>query len=101
MGRALPFSLDLPYSPSRRVETEDDEDSRTDGSPCGSKLDVVSSVIFRAVGGRLRVGLGCRTLDVILVVVETTMPGEADDMEVGVELILKGPGEYPVEGVED
>ena len=41
-------------------------------------------------------GLGCFVRDAVLV----TKPGEADDMEVGVELMLKGPGEYPVDGVE-
>jgi hypothetical protein len=93
IGRTLLLSLDLLYSPSRRVETDEEDDSRTDGSPCESKLEVVSSVIFRAVGGRLRVGLSCRTLEVIFAAVETMIPGEVDDMEVGVELMLKGPGE--------
>jgi rhodanese-related sulfurtransferase len=29
------------------------------------------------------------------------IPGDAEDMEVGVELTLKGPGEYPVDDVAD
>lgn len=93
MARALLLSLDLPYSPSRSVETEEEEDSRTEGSPWASKLEAISSVIFRVVGGRLRVGLSCRILVVVFMVMGATRPGDADDIEVGVELMLNGPGE--------
>jgi len=41
----------------------------------------------------LRVGLGGMTLAAYFELDETRIPGEADDMEVGVELILNGPGE--------
>ena len=47
------------------------------------------------------VGLGCLMRGVPLEV--TVVLGEKDDMEVGVEAMLKGPGEpeYPVEGVAE
>lgn len=42
-------------------------------------------------GGRLRVGLSCFLLIGALIGVET--PGDCDDMDVGVEVLLKAPGD--------
>lgn len=47
---------------------------------------------FRLVtGGRLRVGLSCFLPIGALIGVET--PGDCDDMDVGVEVLLKAPGD--------
>lgn len=47
---------------------------------------------FRLVtGGRLRVGLSCFLPMGALIGVET--PGDCDDMDVGVEVLLKAPGD--------
>lgn len=58
-----------------------------------------SFVLVRAVGGLLSNGLACRTLVVVLLV--RAAPGEYEDIDVGVEDTLNGPGdsEYLVEGV--
>lgn len=42
-------------------------------------------------GGRLRVGLSCFLLIGALIGVET--PGDCEDMDVGVEVLLKAPGD--------
>lgn len=79
------------------VEPDDDEveDSRTEGSICSS------GVLCLAMGGRLWSGLVWRARKVALL--ESEAPGECEyeDIEVGVEETLKGPGdsEYRVEGV--
>ena len=85
MGFTLDFDLERLASPPRKVDVDEDDDSRTGARPRGFELPFVC---------RLRFGLGC-------FVREVTRPGEADDMEVGVELTLNGPGEYPVDGVDD
>ena len=47
---------------------------------------------FRLVtGGRLRVGLSCFLLTGVLIGVE--IPGDCDDIDVGVEVLLKAPGD--------
>lgn len=98
----LLFSLSLPpLSEARRVEVDEDEDSRTVESPGESMLPVASSVSFRDVDGLLRAGLCCPAPEPFLEAAESRTPGEWEDIEVGVEVMLKGPGEYPVDGVAD
>jgi len=90
------LDLERLASPPLRVEVDEDDDSRTGARPRSFVLPDTSSVLTREAKGRWRLGLGCFARELAL----TTSPGEADDMEVGVELTLNGPGEYPVEGVE-
>lgn len=88
--------------PSRRsaaftVDEDEDEvaDSRTDGRParcvrCGSSWCCALGNFLLVTGGRLRVGLVCLLNGAFAGV---PMPGDADDMEVGVEVRLKAPGD--------
>ena len=96
------FSLCLDTSASIvEVDGEEFVDSRTDERVCWRTLG--SSGVRRRVtgGGLLCSGLVClvRVVDLI----DSATPGEYDDMEVGVEETLKGPGdsEYRVDGVVD
>jgi hypothetical protein len=90
----------LPLS-ATTVDAEDAEfeDSLTEESACRWRWPNSSAVLCRTTGGRLCSGLACRTRVVLLD--EIAVAGEYDDMDVGVEDTLKGPGdsEYRVEGV--
>jgi hypothetical protein len=83
------------------VDVEDDEDSRTVEWPGDSIAPLPSFVSFRDVDGLLRVGLFWTVLEPSPDAAESSIPGECEDMEVGVEVTLNGPGEYPVDGVVD
>lgn len=97
------FEVERTWEPSRRsvpltVDEDDDEvkDSRTAVRPRLCKIMESSGNgmpgNFRLVtGGRLRVGLSCFLLIGALIGVET--PGDCDDMDVGVEVLLKAPGD--------
>lgn len=97
------FEVERTWEPSRRsvpltVDEDDEEvkDSRTAVRPRLCKiLESSRSGLpgnFRLVtGGRLRVGLSCVLLIGALIGVET--PGDCDDMDVGVEVLLKAPGD--------
>jgi hypothetical protein len=94
--RCFTFSL----SPSARtVDPEDDdaEDSRTEGSPCSS------GVLSLATSGRPCSGLACRIRKEDLLGKEAAGECEYEDIDVGVEEMLKTPGdsEYRVDGVVD
>lgn len=90
------------WEPSRRsaaftVDEDEDEvkDSRTDGRPalcvrCVSSGCCAFGNFLLVTGGRLRVGLVCLLNGVLAGV---PMPGDADDMDVGVEVRLKAPGD--------
>lgn len=98
------FSFCLTDSPVRMVEADEDdiEDSRTADSPRSSRRFEFSSVCRRVTGGTLLcIGLACLNLEGVFVV--KARPGECDDIEVGVEVMLKEPGdsEYLVEGLAD
>jgi hypothetical protein len=80
----------------RSVDVDEEEDSRTGARPRDFALMPGPSTDGRVAGGRVRLGLGCFVRDAGLVM----YPGDADDIEVGVELMENGPGEYDVEGVE-
>lgn len=88
------FSLCL--APSARTvdaDDEDVEDSRTEESARSS------GVLCLVMGGLDCNGLAClvRTVDLV----DKATPGEYEDIDVGVDETLKGPGdsEYRVEGV--
>jgi hypothetical protein len=89
IGFTLDFDLARLTSPPRRVEVDEEEDSRTGASPRELELVSVSSVNVRDTSGRLRFEPICFGRDAAV----EAMLGEADDMEVGVELMLNGPGE--------
>jgi hypothetical protein len=96
MGLTRGFDLERLASPPRNVDVDEEEDSRTGARPRDFVLVPGPSTIGRVAGGRVRLGLGCFVRDAGLVI----YPGDADDIEVGVELMENGPGEYDVEGVE-
>lgn len=98
-GDVLSFDL-VPSARMVDVEDEDVDDSRTEESPCWWRILTVSLLLLRATGGRLSSGLVCLTRGALLVI---TTPGEYEDMDVGVEETLNGPGdsEYLVEGVDE
>jgi hypothetical protein len=87
IGLTLDLDLERLASPPRSVDVDDEDDSLTGASP--RDFPFASSVYVLVTSGRLRMGLGCFDLDAE---VETKL-GEIDDMEVGVELMLNGPGE--------
>jgi hypothetical protein len=91
------LSIILPPSELRTVDAEEDDDSRTEDNVRPS----ISSSPRIVTGGLLLVGLDCLVRNVLFEV--TVVAGEKDDMDVGVEAMLNGPGdpEYPVEGVVD
>ena len=82
------------------MDEEEVEDSRTEGSPCCWRELSSSGVLCLVTGGRLCSGLDCFVREVLL---EKVAPGEYEDIDVGVDEMLKGPGdsEYRVEGVVD
>lgn len=84
------------------VEADDDDvdDSRTVDNVCGCRLLLSSGVLCRVTGGRLCRGLICF---VRMDVRESEVPGEYEDIDVGVDDVLKAPGdsEYRVDGVTD
>ena len=80
------------------VEDDDDEvpDSRSAGSPwyCDSSVSSCAGkfpILLLVTGGRLRVGLTC--LSRIGDLAESGMPGECDDIDVGVDVRLNAPGD--------
>lgn len=91
------------WEPSRRsvpltVDEDDEEvkDSRTAVRPrlrtmLESSCRGMPGTFRLVTGGRLRVGLSCFLLIGALTGVET--PGDCDDMDVGVEVLLKAPGD--------
>lgn len=83
------------------ADEDDVEDSRTDERPCCSRKLEFSSVFRHVTGGLLCIGLACLSREGAFVV--KARPGECEDIEVGVEVTLKGPGdsEYLVEGLAD
>jgi hypothetical protein len=90
-SRILPSRL-LP-SPFT-VELDDDEvsDSRRDGRPCGSTIGtsisfaVLPDLPLMVTGGLLTAGLPCRTLEGVFK--GAMIPGDMDDMDVGVVSLL-------------
>lgn len=74
------------------VDTDDDdvEDSLTVDRACGWRLFISSGVLCRVTGGLLCRGLACR---VRLEALDSVVPGEYDDIDVGVDETLKGPGD--------
>lgn len=85
------------------VDADDEElgDSLSAGAACLCRLAGSSRASCRETGGFECKGLTCRIRDALLF--EKTVPGEYDDMDVGVDDTLKGPGdsEYLVDGVVD
>ena len=80
------------------VDEDDEEvkDSRTAVRPrlcnrLGSSCSGMPGNFRLVTGGRLRVGLSCFLPIGALIGVET--PGDCDDMDVGVEVLLKAPGD--------
>jgi hypothetical protein len=82
------------------ADEEDVEDSRTVESVCGFRVFDSSGVLCRVTGGLLCNGLACFVRCEFL---DKALPGEYEDMDVGVEETEKGPGdpEYLVEGVAE
>ena len=82
------------------AEDEDVEDSRTMERVCGVRVLVSSGVLWRVTGGRLCNGLACFVRCEFR---ESAVAGEYDDIDVGVDETLNGPGdpEYLVEGVAE
>lgn len=84
------------------VEADDDEvdDSRTVDSVCGCRLLLSSEFLCRVTGGRLCRGLICFVRTDVR---ESEVPGEYDDIDVGVDDVLNAPGdsEYRVDGVTE
>lgn len=80
------------------ADDNDVDDSRTDERACCCRMLGSSCDRFRVTGGLLSRGLACLVRTELF---DNTMPGEYEDMEVGVEETLNGPGdsEYRVEGV--
>ena len=72
------------------AEDEDVEDSRTIESVCGCRMLPSSGVRCRVTGGLLCKGLACRVRSEVL---DNVTAGEYDDMDVGVEETLNGPGD--------
>lgn len=73
-------------------------DSLSAGSPCGSIAAPDASfppevlpVLLRVTGGRVCAGLPCCNLGV-RGFVDTNIPGDCDDIEVGVVFLLNAPG---------
>ena len=88
-GRSTPLTVD--------EDDEDVSDSRKAGSPCVLALSrpswcAASPSLLLVIGGRLRKGLSCLGLDADFEGAKT-IPGEWEDIEVGVEVLLKGPGD--------
>jgi hypothetical protein len=98
--------LSSPFPPSLTVEFDEDDvsDSRKDGSPCAS-MGFASAVPgtlpfrLRDKGGRVLIGLGCRIRGVIPS--GATIPGDCDDIEVGVVSRLYDPGPGDSENLVD
>lgn len=93
--------LDLPPSVTTvEVDEEDVEDSRTVERVCGLRVFVSSGVLCLVTGGRLCKGLACFVRCEFR---DRAVPGEYDDIDVGVDETLNGPGdpEYLVEGVAE
>jgi hypothetical protein len=85
------FSLCLPPSATTvDVEDEDVDDSRTVESVLGLRELASSGVLCRVTGGLLCRGLACFVRCEFL---DRAVPGEYDDIDVGVEETLKGPGD--------
>lgn len=76
----------LSLAGARTVEDDDDDavDSWSEGRPCRSFVDPVSSVLRRVTGGLLLVGLACLCLGPSFD--GKTTPGEWEDMDVGEEV---------------
>lgn len=92
----------VPRSASLTVELDEEDvvDSRTAASPRGSLTADSGSFVRlpvrrRVTGGRLRVGLACRALSDAAKRLGAMIPGDWDEMDVGVvsRLIAKGPGD--------
>ena len=81
--RSVPFTVD--------EEDEDVTDSRTDARPRTSLSGLFRFIRSPVTGGRLLVGLDCLGLRGDLL--GRDMLGEYDDIEVGVEVRLKEPGD--------
>ena len=80
------------------VDEDDEEvkDSRTAVRPrlremLESSCSGMPGNFRRVTGGRLRVGLSCFLFIGALIGVDT--PGDCDDIDVGVEVLLKAPGD--------
>jgi len=93
IGDTLLLSFILPVSDARTVDAEDEDDSRTVERASRSRLLGLFSDHFRGTGCLLRVGLCCTGPRASLEDAERRMPGEWEDIEVGVDVTLKGPGE--------
>jgi hypothetical protein len=90
----------LPSATTVEAEDEEVDDSRTVDRAWGLRVVTSSGVLWRVTGGLLCSGLACLVRCEFL---DMVLPGEYEEIDVGVEETLKGLGdpEYRVDGVAE